>query len=75
MELTLVATIIGIAQILKKWGVDTKYIVLLNLAFGIILYSISADHQDGQEMIMRGIAIGLGASGFYECAKIAGGNY
>ena len=67
-----VALIIGIAEIIKKLGLPTRYIPLVDLALGLIsgisVYVLSKGY-DWVSGVMIGIAIGLSACGLFSGIK------
>ena len=67
-----VALIIGIAEIVKKAGLDAKYIpivdIVLGLLSGILLYGIALGYGIPNG-IVTGIALGLSACGLFSGVK------
>jgi len=67
-----VALIIGIAEIVKKLGLPTRYIPLVDLGLGLIsgicVYVLSKGY-DWVSGVMIGIAIGLSACGLFSGIK------
>lgn len=67
-----VALIIGIAEIIKRLGLPTRYIPLVDLALGLIsgicVYVLSKGY-DWVSGVMIGIAIGLSACGLFSGIK------
>lgn len=63
-----VALVIGIAEIIKKIGLDKKWIpvvdVVLGLISGILLYGISLGYGIANGVLL-GLAIGLSACGMF----------
>jgi len=60
----------GIAEVLKKLGVPTKYIPIINVIIGV---AIGVFFNWGNLLygILSGITIGLTASGLYDTVKYA----
>jgi uncharacterized membrane protein HdeD (DUF308 family) len=67
-----VALIIGLAQLVKNIGLNTKYIplfdVICGLVGGILVYCVEFDYSLIQS-IMIGLAIGLSACGLFSGIK------
>ena len=67
-----VALIIGLAELCKRVGVNTKYIPLIDLALGIIsgvcIYGVSMGYGALKGVVV-GIAIGLSACGLFSGIK------
>jgi len=63
-----VLLIIGISEILKKVGFNTKYIPIVNLILGLVV-GISLNLNDVKMGVFVGIAVGLSASGLYSGTK------
>lgn len=67
-----VALIIGIAELVKKLGVPTKFIPLIDLGLGLIsgifIYGLSMKY-DMVEAVLVGIALGLSACGLFSGIK------
>ena len=67
-----VALIIGLAQLVKNIGLNTKYIplfdVICGLIGGILVYCVEFDYSLIQS-IMIGLAIGLSACGLFSGIK------
>ena len=67
-----VALIIGIAEIVKKAGLEAKYIPLVDLALGllsgILLFGIALGYGIANG-IVTGIALGLSACGLFSGVK------
>lgn len=67
-----VALIIGLAEIAKKLGVETRWIPIVDLCLGLIsgicVYGLALDYGivDG---IILGIALGLSACGLFSGVK------
>ena len=60
---------LGISQIAKTTGLQTKYIPVFNLTLGITLGVLFLS-QDTKMNIFQGIIIGLSASGLFDHTKI-----
>lgn len=67
-----VALIIGLAELIKKIGLDKKYIplvdVLLGLASGICIYGIEMGYGVTNGILL-GLALGLSACGLFSGVK------
>lgn len=67
-----IALIMGIAEIIKKLGLDHKYIPLVDLALGLIaglvVYTAHL-HFSPVEGIVIGVALGLSACGLFSGVK------
>ena len=67
-----VALIIGLAELVKRAGLDSRYIpivdVILGLISGIVVYGMAMDHGiiNG---VMLGLAFGLSACGLFSGIK------
>ncbi|HFK1800375.1 TPA: holin, partial [Bacillus cereus] len=61
--------VVGISQIAKTTGLQTKYIPVFNLTLGITLGVLFLS-QDTKMNIFQGIIIGLSASGLFDHTKI-----
>ncbi|MGZ9782457.1 holin [Bacillus pseudomycoides] len=65
----MIAVVVGLSQIAKTSGLQTKYIPLLNLTLGILLGVLFLP-QDLKMNVFQGIIIGLSASGLFDHTKI-----
>ncbi|SDY37716.1 holin [Bacillus sp. 166amftsu] len=65
----MIAVVVGLSQIAKTIGLQTKYIPLLNLTLGIALGVLFLP-QDLKMNVFQGIIIGLSASGLFDHTKI-----
>ena len=67
-----IALIMGIAEIIKKLGLDHKYIPLVDLALGsiagLVVYTAHL-HFSPVEGIVIGVALGLSACGLFSGVK------
>ncbi|WJE54332.1 holin [Bacillus cereus] len=64
----IIAVVVGLSQIAKTIGLQTKYIPLLNLTLGIVLGVLFLP-QDLKMNVFQGIIIGLSASGLFDHTK------
>lgn len=64
-----IAVVVGLSQITKNVGLASKYVPLLNLAFGVIL-GVSFLSGDIKANVLQGLIIGLSASGLYDQSKL-----
>ncbi|MFD4853664.1 holin [Bacillus mycoides] len=65
----IIGIIVGLSQIVKTIGLQTKYVPLLNLTLGIVLGVLFLD-GDIKTNVFQGIIIGLSASGLFDHTKI-----
>ncbi|KAA0784630.1 MULTISPECIES: holin [Bacillus] len=70
IEITaIIGVVVGLSQIAKTNGLQTKYIPILNLTLGIMLGVLFLS-QDIKMNIFQGMIIGLSASGLFDHTKI-----
>lgn len=70
IEITaMIGVVVGISQIVKTTGLQTKYIPLFNLTLGITLGVLFLS-QDIKVNLFQGMIIGLSASGLFDHTKI-----
>ncbi|PED22112.1 holin [Bacillus toyonensis] len=65
----IIGIVVGISQIGKTVGLQTKYVPLLNLTLGIVL-GVLFLAGDIKTNVFQGIIIGLSASGLFDHTKI-----
>ncbi|MGG2116533.1 holin [Bacillus bombysepticus] len=65
----MIGIVVGLSQIVKTIGLQTKYIPLLNLTLGIVLGVLFLG-GDIKTNVFQGIIIGLSASGLFDHTKI-----
>ncbi|MCU5027671.1 holin [Bacillus thuringiensis serovar brasilensis] len=65
----IIGVVVGLSQIVKTIGLQTKYVPLLNLTLGIVLGVLFLD-GDIKTNVFQGIIIGLSASGLFDHTKI-----
>ncbi|MFK4432167.1 holin [Bacillus wiedmannii] len=65
----MIGIVVGLSQIVKTIGLQSKYVPLLNLTLGIVLGVLFLD-GDIKTNIFQGIIIGLSASGLFDHTKI-----
>ncbi|MCU4785040.1 holin [Bacillus anthracis] len=65
----MIGIVVGLSQIVKAVGLQTKYVPLLNLTLGIVLGVLFLD-GDIKTNVFQGIIIGLSASGLFDHTKI-----
>ncbi|MGW6150779.1 holin [Bacillus mycoides] len=65
----MIGIVVGLSQIAKTIGLQTKYVPLLNLTLGIVLGVLFLD-GDIKANVFQGIIIGLSASGLFDHTKI-----
>ncbi|RBP27311.1 MULTISPECIES: holin [Bacillus] len=65
----MIGIVVGLSQIVKTVGLQTKYVPLLNLTLGIVLGVLFLD-GDIKVNVFQGIIIGLSASGLFDHTKI-----
>lgn len=64
-----IGIVVGLSQIIKTIGLQTKYVPLLNLTLGIVLGVLFLG-GDITTNVFQGIIIGLSASGLFDHTKI-----
>lgn len=70
IEITaIIGVVVGLSQIAKTNGLQTKYIPIFNLTLGIMLGVLFLS-QDIKMNIFQGMIIGLSASGVFDHTKI-----
>ena len=70
------AIIIALAELVKRSGVDSKYIPLVDLGLGIlsgVVVYVVYSHMQIVEGILLGIALGLSACGLFSGVKNVAG--
>ena len=65
----IIGVVVGLSQIVKTIGLQTKYVPLLNLTLGIVLGVLFLD-GDIKKNVFQGIIIGLSARGLFDHTKI-----
>ncbi|MBJ8039055.1 holin [Bacillus cereus group sp. N17] len=65
----MIGIVVGLSQIAKTIGLQTKYVPLLNVTLGIVLGVLFLD-GDIKTNVFQGIIIGLSASGLFDHTKI-----
>ncbi|MEH7220531.1 holin [Bacillus toyonensis] len=65
----MIGIVVGLSQIGKTIGLQTKYVPLLNVTLGILLGVLFLPF-DIKMNVFQGIIIGLSASGLYDHSKI-----
>ncbi|EJS68513.1 hypothetical protein ICW_03070 [Bacillus wiedmannii] len=65
----MIGIVVGLSQIVKTIGLQSKYVPLLNLTLGIVLGVLFLD-GDIKTNVFQGIIIGLSASGLFDHTKI-----
>ncbi|MEK4578265.1 holin [Bacillus sp. FSL R12-0074] len=65
----MIGIVVGLSQIAKTIGLQTRYVPLLNLTLGIALGVLFLS-QDLKTNVFQGIIIGLSASGLFDHTKI-----
>ncbi|MFB6649233.1 holin [Bacillus toyonensis] len=65
----MIGIVVGLSQIVKTIGLQTKYVPLLNVTLGIVLGVLFLD-GDIKTNVFQGIIIGLSASGLFDHTKI-----
>lgn len=67
-----VALIIGLAEIIKRMGLNTKYIPMVDVGLGLLsglcVYTLAMDYSTVEGIIL-GIALGLSACGLFSGIK------
>ncbi|PHC91963.1 holin [Bacillus toyonensis] len=65
----MIGIVVGLSQIVKTIGLQTKYVPLLNVTLGIVLGVLFLG-GDIKTNVFQGIIIGLSASGLFDHTKI-----
>ncbi|MEW4234697.1 holin [Bacillus thuringiensis] len=65
----MIGIVVGLSQIAKTVGLQTKYVPLLNVTLGIVL-GVLFLNGDIKTNVFQGIIIGLSASGLFDHTKI-----
>lgn len=65
----LIAVVVALTQIVKGFGINSKYLPLVSLVLGVIGGVVFLDALL-KETILYGIIIGLSASGLFDQSKI-----
>ncbi|PEB21789.1 holin [Bacillus toyonensis] len=65
----MIGIVVGLSQIVKTIGLQTKYVPLLNLTLGIVLGVLFLE-EGIKTNVFQGIIIGLSASGLFDHTKI-----
>ncbi|MCU5497588.1 holin [Bacillus wiedmannii] len=65
----MIGIVVGLSQIAKTIGLQTKYVPLLNLTLGIVL-GVLFFGGNIKTNVFQGIIIGLSASGLFDHTKI-----
>jgi len=60
--------IIGIAELLKRVGVNAKFIPIVNVVLGLVA-GIALNPNDVMAGVFTGLAVGLSAGGLYSGTK------
>ena len=70
MEISLIiGVIIALAELLKKVGIDAKYIPIADLILGIAAGFVYLYPGDSKMAVLYGIIAGLSAAGLYSGVK------
>lgn len=64
-----VAVIIGLSEVVKGFGLNVKFIPVVNLVFGVIGGIVYMYPNDIKVAVFYGVIAGLSASGLYSGAK------
>lgn len=65
----IIPVIMGLSELLKKIGIDAKYIPVVDLIFGVLAGVFYVYPTDIKAGVFFGIIIGLSACGMYSGAK------
>lgn len=68
-DVAVVAVIIGLVEVAKKAGLNTKYCPILALILGLVAGILFLSNGDIKRGVIIGIACGLSASGLYDNVK------
>lgn len=66
---SLVAVIMGLSELIKFIGFNTKFIPLFNVVFGILACVVFISPSNIPLGVLQGMTVGLSAGGFYSGAK------
>ena len=70
MEISIIiAVIIGLAELLKKVGINSKYIPIADLILGVVAGFIYLYPGEPKMAVLYGIIAGLSAAGLYSGVK------
>ena len=67
--IALIPLVIGLAEVIKRIGLNSKFVPLVNLILGLIAGIIFLNPGDIKAGIIQGLFIGLSASGLYSGVK------
>ncbi len=67
--IALIPLVIGLAEVIKRFGLNVKFIPVINLIFGLMAGIIFLNPTDIRAGIVQGLFIGLSASGLYSGVK------
>ena len=64
-----IAVIVGLSELVKRIGVNPKFIPIVNIIIGILAGIVYTNPGDFKAGIFTGIVMGLSASGLYSGTK------
>jgi hypothetical protein len=67
--ISLIPVIIGLVQLVRQFGVPTKYLPLISMVFGVVLGMVFIAPDQWQKGVLVGIWLGLGATGMHSGFK------
>jgi len=65
----MIGIVMAIAELMKKKGINTNYIPIVNLIIGLLMGFFYVAPSDPREAILSGLIIGLSSSGVYTSGK------
>lgn len=65
----MVCLIMSTAQVLKKLGLRSEVVPLINILFGVLIALFWVDAPDLITRVSQGLVLGLTASGVYDAVK------
>lgn len=66
-DVTLVPIIMGLVEILKKFGLSPQYAALASIAIGVVIVGLGTGWSSAG--VLNGIVLGLSASGLWSGGK------
>lgn len=66
-ELALIPVIVGLVEVVKGVGVDSKYAMVISLALGVAIVGLLETFS--ATSVLAGVVVGLSASGLYGGTK------
>lgn len=69
LVLAVVPVVIALVQVVKKFGINSKYAPVAAIAFGIGLTYLVLPDAILKDVLLQGLILGLSASGLYSGGK------